>query len=469
MALPPSRWFAALATASLPVALAVMPASLAAQSTLALAPNARTLPIAARQAARVTGVVYDSLRGGPLRDAWVQLRSANDDSNYGQTVRSDSLGQFSFRDIPSGRYAIGFHHPKLDSLGLAPVARALNISAPDSITTELAVPSAARVRAAVCGEGRGGSVLMGLVRDPATGNPVKGATVSGEWLEYSLDKNGLNKRSPRRTVTTQDDGWFAICGVPSPGMVGLRAFVGNDSTDLIEAQMTEEGFMRRELYLGAGTGTLSGVVRRADSNKPLADAEVGLVNGPRTRTNANGEWRIVDAPAGTRLLDVRAVGFFPQRQAIDVAGTVEPMSVELNSLKSVLDTVKTIAMFSRFNIAEEIKARSRSTMGIFLTFNDPMLKQAMVVSDALRMTRGVFVEPGGGLGNRLEMRGAFTARCSPLFFVNGFPIQGFTVQDLDSFYSPSNILAIEVYHVGTTPAQFQTGMQECGSIVVWTR
>jgi hypothetical protein len=165
---------------------------------------------------------------------------------------------------------------------------------------------------------------------------------------------------------------------------------------------------------------------------------------------------------------VRAVGYFPQRQAVDITGTVEPMSVELNSLKSVLDTVKTIAMFSRFNLAEEIKERSRSTMGIFLTFNDPMLKQAMVVSDALRMTRGVFVERAG-LGNTLEMRGAFTTRCSPLFFVNGFPIQGFTVQDLDSFYSPSNILAMEVYHVGTTPAQFQTGMQECGSIVVWTR
>jgi hypothetical protein len=422
------------------------------------------------QVAKVGGVVYDSLRGAPLADAWVQLRAADDAGTFGLTVRSDSLGRFVFREVPSGRYAIGFHHPKLDSLGLAPVSKTLTISAPDSVGAYLAVPSPSRIRSAVCGAGRDGSVLMGYVRHPLTGAPVEGATVSGEWLEYSLGKTGLSKRSPRRTVTTQADGWFAICGVPTPGIVAVRAGVGGDSTDLVEAQITEEGFMRRELYVGSGTTTLRGVVRRADSQRPLADAEVRFVNGPSTRTNDKGEWVLPDAPVGTRLVDVRAVGYFPQRQALDVRADMESMTSDLSSLKSVLDTVKTVALYPRYTLAEDIQGRARSTSGIFMSFNDPMLKNAMTVSDALRMTRGVFVDRAvNGPGNIVLMRGMFVSRCRPLFVVNGFAIPGFTTQDLDSFYGPSNIFAIEVYHAGTVPAQFQVGMQECGSIVVWTR
>lgn len=430
--------------------------------------EARAVRVA--QVAKVGGMVYDSLRGAPLPGAWVQLRAADDAGTFGLTVRSDSLGRFVFREVPSGRYAIGFHHPKLDSLGLAPVAQTLTIAAPDSVGAYLAVPSPSRIRSAVCGAGRDGSVLMGYVRHPLTGEPVEGATVSGEWLEYSLSKTGLAKRSPRRSVTTQADGWFAICGVPSPGIVAVRAGVGGDSTDLVEAQITEEGFMRRELFVGGGTTTLRGVVRRADSQHPLADAEVRFVNGPSTRTNEKGEWVLPDAPVGTRLVDVRAVGYFPARQTLDVRGDMAPLSTDLNTLKSVLDTVKTVALYPRYTLAEDIKERARSTSGIFMTFNDPMLKNAMTVSDALRMTRGVFVERDlNGPGNSLSLRGVFASRCNPLYVVNGFPIPGFTVQDLDSFYGPSNIFAIEIYHAGTAPAQFQMGMQECGSIVVWTR
>lgn len=422
------------------------------------------------QVAKVGGMVYDSLRGAPLPGAWVQLRAADDAGTFGLTVRSDSLGRFVFREVPSGRYAIGFHHPKLDSLGLAPVAQTLTISAPDSVVAYLAVPSPSRIRSAVCGAGRDGSVLMGYVRHPLTGEPVEGATVSGEWLEYSLSKTGLAKRTPRRTVTTQADGWFAICGVPSPGIVAVRAGTGSDSTDLVEAQITEEGFMRRELFVGGGTTTLRGVVRRADSQRPLADAEVRFVNGPSTRTNDKGEWVLPDAPVGTRLVDVRAVGYFPARQTLDVRGDMESLSTDLNTLKSVLDTVKTVALYPRYTLAEDIKERARSTSGIFMTFNDPMLKNAMMVSDALSMTRGVFVDRGlNGPGNLVTMRGMFTPRCRPLYVVNGFAIPGFTTQDLDSFYGPNNIFAIEIYHAGTVPAQFQVGMQECGSIVVWTR
>ncbi|MBL0892271.1 MAG: carboxypeptidase regulatory-like domain-containing protein [Gemmatimonadaceae bacterium] len=460
--------------AAMGMALADAGAQQAAASTLpsATVASAGHLARAGRvaQAARVGGMVYDSLRGAPLPGAWVQLRAADDAGTFGVTVRSDSLGRFIFREVPSGRYAIGFHHPKLDSLGLAPVTKTLTIAAPDSVDAFLAVPSPSRIRSAVCGAGRDGSVLMGYVRHPLTGEPVEGATVSGEWLEYSLSKTGLAKRTPRRTVTTQADGWFAICGVPSPGIVAVRAGVGGDSTDLVEAQITDEGFMRRELLVGAGTTTLRGVVRRADSQRPLADAEVRFVNGPSTRTNDKGEWVLPDAPVGTRLVDVRAVGYFPERQTLDVRGDMESLTTDLNSLKSVLDTVKTVALYPRYTLAEDIKERARSTSGIFMTFNDPMLKNAMMVSDALSMTRGVFVDRGlNGPGNLVTMRGMFTPRCSPLYVVNGFPIPGFTTQDLDSFYGPNNIFAIEIYHAGTVPAQFQVGMQECGSIVVWTR
>jgi hypothetical protein len=103
--------------------LVVVPRSAVARSAVAQAGTA--VPIAETQpTATVRGAVHDSLAAAPLGGALVQLVADERDATYGQSVLADRAGLFEFRDVPAGRYTLGFHHALLDSLGLEPIARA---------------------------------------------------------------------------------------------------------------------------------------------------------------------------------------------------------------------------------------------------------------------------------------------------------------------------------------------------------
>jgi hypothetical protein len=102
----------------------------------------------------VKGVVIDSIGGGQLAAAIVQLADAKNTTRFGTTTVTDSLGRFIFERVPSGRYTLGFFHPLLDSLGVAAPLREVSIDDGGSVRADLAVPSPARIRAAICGGGR---------------------------------------------------------------------------------------------------------------------------------------------------------------------------------------------------------------------------------------------------------------------------------------------------------------------------
>lgn len=432
---------------------------------------------AARQRARVSGAVHDSTRGFPVAGAMVQI-SADDESGFGRTVIADTLGHFGFDDVPSGRYTIGFHHPLLDSLGIEPVSRTISVREP-LVHVDLAVPSVARIRRTVCGaDARGDprTLLMGFVRDALTDAPLADAAVRAEWLEYALGKNQLREARAQRTATTAANGWFALCDVPREGYTLLSAAHGRDSTDQIEIQLFNDGFQRRELTVGAARDlTVNGTVRQ-DNGRPLANASVRLVHGPQTLTNARGEFTIVGAPAGTRLLEVRAVGFYPERQVVQVRAGLAPVRAELASFRSVLDTVKVLANFERYDTFREFRDRQRMGLGFFVTADEIAKRNVTLTSDLFRNMRGVFVDGGAGFDVPITMRGIFTARCSPSLLLNGFPffhggegMPGLSTADIDAVIRSEEIYGIEVYAFGQVPPQFQLGMQACGAIVIWTR
>src|SRR3954463_10799766 len=124
-----------------------------------------------RTGAIVSGVVRDSVARAPLAGATVQLVSADVGPRVGQVATSDSLGHFVLRDVPDGRYLLGFFHPALDSLYLEPTVREIRIANQRSIEADLGIPSPERVRGAVCGalSGLEGTTLfVGVVRDVTT-------------------------------------------------------------------------------------------------------------------------------------------------------------------------------------------------------------------------------------------------------------------------------------------------------------
>lgn len=462
----------------------------------AVAAQARDSTPAVR-GATVTGVVHDSIAHAPLADAIVQLVASDGAARPARSASSDSLGWFRFSDVPDGRYLLGFLHPMLDSLGLDPISREIQVIGSQPVRSDLAIPSAARLSAAVCGKMTGpdsGAVVIGIVRNARDRAAVSGVSVVAEWLELTLSREGYKRHVPRLVATTGPNGWFALCNMPRSGTIALMAGKAADSTDRIEVEVPAASLMRRDLYIGSsmavvtrdtatradtlvpavmrrrsGDGRLSGIVVTAVEGTPLGGAIVNVRDGPAARANERGEWTLTGAPLGTRMLEVRAVGYYPERRPVDVVAGGPPVRTALVTLQSVLDTVMVTASRMADRFATGFAERRRVGVGRYLTPEDIERRQPVVTSDLFHMIPGLRVERVPLGGTQINMRGIFEERCLPAVYIDGHYMRELTADDIDTWVAPKDVAGIEVYTQGTVPAEFQPGLGDCGSIVIWTK
>ena len=272
----------------------------------------------------------------------------------------------------------------------------------------------------------------------------------------------------------------------------MRAAHGADSTGLIEVLVPTTGFIRRELYLGGaptvetGNGRLNGTVVATSDGRPLADAIVSITGGPQTRTNEQGEWSFVNAPVGTRMIEVRALGYYPDRRHVHVLSGVGAVRISLSTLEAVLDTVKVrsnrLARLDRtgfadrrhsgpgryFTAAQIAKRAPTSASEIFKTIPGVRLGYA---SDTLATDMAIAISPDDVslADRRILMRGISGDWCAPAIFLDGVHIHHFGADDLDGWLQPKDIAGIEVYSEATVPNEFQQGRSGCGSIVIWKK
>ncbi|MBD0320383.1 MAG: carboxypeptidase regulatory-like domain-containing protein, partial [Gemmatimonadetes bacterium] len=378
-------------------------------------------------------------------------------------------------------------HPALEALGLEPIVRAVTVAGED-VRTDLAIPSAERLRAAYCG-GQPGAVVIGFVRAASGGAPVEGATVAGEWLELAIGNRRIAQQTARREVKTGANGGYLLCDVPSAGTVLLTVTRGAESTDRIETEIPARGFVRRDLFLGAGDpmarrdtargdsvppgprtgpGRLTGTVLAADGGRPLAGAQVSVVGGQPTRADPGGAWTLTGAPAGTRLIEVRAPGYYAVRRAVDIADEARPVSVTLSRLSVMLDTIRATARpRARLAMAGFNERRQSSGAGRFYTEWDIEKRRVFETSELFNYIPGLSRDRGADGEDVISMRGAF-GRCAPAVYLDGHRMENLTARDVDSLIPPDQIAAVEVY-TSAVPPQFQGGMTGCGSIVFWTK
>jgi len=465
----------------------------------------------------VSGVVRDSIAHVPLAGAWVQLVPGAATGGSARTVLADSLGRFAIVGVPAGRYLLGFFHPLLDTLGVEAPAREIVVQR-RAVRVDLAIPSGDRIHEAICGAPvrKGvavGALVVGTVRAAMSHEPVANATVTAEWLEYSFQRGLMSRSRPQLTATTSARGWYALCDVPSAGMILLGVAHGGESSDVLEMQVPPERIVRRDLYLGrvrtsvagdsvrsdsvrtprrirTGDGRLTGTVIAADGNRPLAGALVRIADGPMARVNERGEWVITDAPTGTRMLEVRAVGYYAQYRPVDVIANASPVQVKLSTFRAMLDTVKVTA----FRVADRHQSgfteRRRSGAGRYLTAEDIERRAPLNVSDLFRglpgirigsavdtllneadITSDTSIAPTVALGlERLVlMRRGAGELCLPDFFIDGQHFRSLSADNLDSFLEPKHLAAVEIYTEATVPIQFQGWRTACGTIVIWTK
>lgn len=471
-------------------------------ATIAIALVCLSQPVSAQTAsaprptaATISGVVYDSTAKAPLAGADIQLVDAANPAVLGPTATSDASGHYTLNDVPDGRYKLGFFHAVLDSIGVDLPPRDVTVASHRSMRVDLAIPAPARIRGAVCGNAAAsqdqGALVLGIVRDANDGSPAAGVSVTGEWMEIAIDRGGMFRRMPTRTATTGDNGWFALCNVPSGGTMSLSAAKGADSTDRIEVEVPAEGFLRHELFIGStrtvvttvpsrpsdsvaakqvrvhyGNGRVTGTVIAADGRNPLSGAQVSIVGGPRATSNDKGEFAITDAPMGTRMLEVRHLGYYPDRQRVDVVAGALPLQVVLSTFRAVLDTVKIRARRLADRHDSGFEERKRSGLGKYLTSDDIAKRGSAFTSGIFRSISGVRV-----VNDSIQMRGIFKDAdwCTPEIYVDGRYLYSADGQELDAAMLPRDIAAIEVYTEANVPPQFSQGMGGCGAIVIWTK
>ena len=442
---------------------------------------------AAAAQATVHGTVYDSLAHAPLAGATVQLVSSSDEHVAAQSTTSDSLGRFAFRDVSAGRYLVGFLHPLLDSLGIDAPVRGFEVVDARDVRIDLAIPSTTQVRRAVCGPSADSSdgLLIGSVRGARDDRAVAHAAVVARWREYSITTHGITGRSDTLAASTTANGWFALCGVPAGGSMVVLASHASDSTDAVEIAIPADGIVRKTLYVGSTRGAdsvrITGTVLAGVSGAPIAGAQVRIANGAEARTDERGAWSISAAASGTRSIEVRALGYYPDRATVDVWSEAAPVVVKLSTMKAVLDTVKIIASGRRSSNLAAFERRRRSTGGTFITEQQLARLGGVRASDLFRSLPRVVLRQGFiFLSSTFRDSATHDYLCSPSVWVDdrymyGEPpgisgIGGVSLFQIDNWVRRDEVAGIEIYSETTVPLQYQLlDKSHCGAIVIWTK
>lgn len=427
---------------------------------------------AARQVL-VTGVVYDSVAHVGLAGALVQLVAT---SSAGAPVRlgtlSDSAGRFVFPSVERGRFVVGFFHPKLDSLGVeAPLAQ-VEISGEANVAIDLAVPSIATVLHRACGPGAtrdSSGAMVGFVRGAATGMAVGGAAVRARWSEITIDaRDGARLRVRESLAHAGDDGWFVMCRVPAGGLVLVSA---GDSGATLEVNVPTDGLLVRDLYVPApapAAGTIRGTVRDP-YDAPIGGVRIRLWGAVReTRSNAQGEFVLAGLPTGTRMLELRAIGFAPRRELVDVR-THRDVVVDL-PLEEFPTTIDTVRVFGSANGGDDRLAgfvrRQALGQGVFLDPEAVERRQPLSFTDLLRGISGVEIGHVRGARTALMRSPDGISSCEPELVVDGMRMPRYD-SSLDDLIPASVVRAVEVYPRRVqAPAEYQS--LSCGTVVIWT-
>jgi hypothetical protein len=440
--------------------------------------------------ARLRGTVFDSVGNTPLVNAAVRV-FRRDSATVGFDTRTDALGRFVVPPLRTGTWLLSFLHPRLDALRIEPALAQVQVVEAGDIDVTLAIPRAATLAKSLCGSPPDDSaaVLVGEVRDAAHRRVVAGATVRASWPEWVFDARQMGREEVARAARADSTGRFVLCHVPQSTTVTAFAYLGSDSTGMVElpvpaaaygvadfvldrrAEQPGEGNVRAASGgdIRRGSGAVRGMVRTRDG-QPFANAIARVLgSGSVVRTDSAGVFRIVDAAAGTQTVEVRAVGFEPLRHLVTLTPG-EPLvaSFTIERQRVLLDTVRVTAGRKLPPDVQNIERRWRRGLGTILDGATVRERTGTQLTSALWSIPGVRLGMRAGYGNVVYLRGGSGGECIPPIYLDGFRFEAAGIS-IDEIVPPSEVAAIEMYpRAMQRPAEF-TDIGECGVLVVWTR
>jgi hypothetical protein len=465
--------------AAFAVSITGMP--LSAQKKAPPAPTPAPAPAAKVGTASISGLVVDSLNGRFLRGADVIIEGAK------ASLRTDSAGRFRIDSLQPGTYQVGVFHALLDTLGISLASKPFHVG-PDSMSfVMLAIPSATSIIKSACPvrgfRPQGTSAVIGHVIDPESLQPVAGAEVSIAWMQLEVSKEVGVRKTPRVIRDSTDaQGAFSLCSLPNAMQASLQARKAGAVTAEIPialGEMDSELFARTLLLSHADSGAKTGnavvsgrvILEGAPSN---AGSRVEVVGTDVVGlTNEKGDFTIRNLPSGTHVLLARHLGFGAETVPVDLSSR-EPkqVSIKLPKYVAVIDpvvvTAKRVASLDKVGFNQ----RQQSGMGYYIGPDQLKMMHPNQLTDILRRVPSLRVVSGpegdvvtSSRGTSSLMGGGGCVQ----YYVDDMPWTSAQPGDINNFVNSNEVVGVEVYAGPGTPAQYSRGMQDCTTVVLWTK
>jgi|BarGraIncu00222A_1022003.scaffolds.fasta_scaffold01463_1 CarboxypepD_reg-like domain/TonB-dependent Receptor Plug Domain len=441
--------------------------------------------------ATLSGQVYDSLHDEPVHGATVVIAG----TTHQAVTDVNGMYKFLVDSLPEGTVVVGFFMPSMDSLGIAPPARQIVLRHGESALLDLGTPSMRTVLRVICRDSatEGRALMMGVVRNADTDQPLSGALVVVMWTEMSIGTSSLSKLPKAVHTTVNEHGSYRVCGIPNGVALRAQARLGTKASGWIDVNMPPGGVLQRDFLVGErvvaaapvptpapgaasgpplapkplGTAQLTGTVLGPEG-KPLEGANVYLVGTAiGAKADSRGVFRLTGLPSGTQTVEVRQISFALKRYTVDLSPTRE------SKLAAVLDTRATVlgAVTVEAKAASSIpgfEERAKRGMGNFLTRDDIEKRQSILTTDLFRTIPGLNVAFDGN-NYTVQSSRAGNMSCPMQWYLDGSPFDN-SDNSLDQMLRPDDIEGIEIYKSASeVPVQYQGQHASCGTILVWTK
>lgn len=422
---------------------------------------------AQRATVPVRGVVFDSLRRQPIRNAFVSMAGSS------EVATTDSRGRFQFDSVPPGDHRLTAQHPLLDSIGLSGLTTRATVT-DGAGEVNLAVPSFATLWGVACGGHvpKDSGIVYGTIGDANSGAPVADAVVQLSWSDLVIDRNRrVIQRRWQIETRSNATGGYAVCGVAPDLGLQIHAKSETSASGLIDLPAISTRVQRRDLLVGPAEdadstrrGTIAGQV--TDPNgQPLADVRVIMERAPAIRTDGEGRFTFADVPIGTRQIELFAIGAVPLLEIADVtAGATTTINATLRQIP-MLETVHSSAARAPRVFAAEFSERRRQGFGYLRDSTE--IENYEQFLNVLRDVPSMNVQYRGSTLS-ISVPDGKGRSCAPDVLIDGARAGFGNLIDLSS----KEVGGVEVYpRAAHIPARFVApGIQpQCGMILVWTK
>ena len=470
-----------------------------------------------RTPASIAGIVYDSLvTNAPLAGAEVTVDGTD------LSAISDSRGRFTLSGVMRGRAVVRFYHTMLDSLGFGAAPVAVTVGDAAVVSARLAMPSPATLHGSLClgPQPQATGVVLGRVRNVDDHAPLRGATVTARWAEWSIGKSGLVRTERRVSGEANASGAFALCGVPNDVAVVVRAEANGHVTGLVDVDLSQKLFAVRDFSVSLmDTGSTVGELARLDSAAGRGDSVqvqgastiLGAIRGPNgkvldqaqvavsgfpmsVRTGSDGTYALTRLPAGTQTVDVRSLGYAPKRVSVELrTGERRQLDVTLDGVNAQeLAPVSVVARGMKFD-KTGFEDRRAAGIGQFITDEEIERRGVSETTQAFWNVRGtrvvwnghdnvvMFTRPTGSgrgtlvaQGKGVMQGGSYNSLCRPAYWVDGvampLPVADDPFDDTNTYVRPHEVRGMEVYlDPSAAPAMYRRPDVQCGLVLIWTK